>query len=142
MVDVVEVKIDEVVQMAHRDRKQKAKTAVRRLATDGASENKARRKIYSPWVIYDGITEDDRWQVKTIVLRDNAMLEKNGIEELVDENQSTQIPLDSNDPLSNPGNIPAEISKVQSGFYLGEDAIARFEDRYGRNKPAVCGVAA
>ena len=60
------------------------------------------------------------------------MVEKNGVEELVGENQSTYIPLGSRHRLRNPGKIPVELIEVQSGPYLGEDDIVRFEDRYGR----------
>jgi mannose-1-phosphate guanylyltransferase len=62
-----------------------------------------------------------------------AVVEKDGIEELVGENQSTYIPLGSKHRLSNPGRIPVELIEVQSGPYLGEDDIVRFEDLYGRS---------
>jgi mannose-1-phosphate guanylyltransferase len=61
------------------------------------------------------------------------VVEKNGVEELVGENQSTYIPLGARHRLTNPGKIPVEMIEVQSGTYLGEDDIVRFEDRYGRS---------
>jgi mannose-1-phosphate guanylyltransferase len=124
------------------------------LEREGAPESKAHRKIYRPWGSYDGITEGERWQVKTIVVnpgaslslqmhhhraehwivvKGTAVVEKDGSQELVGENQSTYIPLGCRHRLSNPGKIPVELIEVQSGPYLGEDDIVRFEDRYGRS---------
>ena len=152
--DLVVVETDDVVLVAHRDRAQEVKTVVGRLEAAGARESKAHRKIYRPWGSYDGITEGRRWQVKTIVVNPGASLslqmhhhraehwivvagtalvEKNGVEELVGENQSTYIPLGCRHRLTNPGKIPVELIEVQSGPYLGEDDIVRFEDRYGRS---------
>jgi mannose-1-phosphate guanylyltransferase len=71
-----------------------------------------------------------------VVVKGTAVVEKDGIEELVGENQSTYIPLGSKHRLSNPGKIPVEMIEVQSGAYLGEDDIVRFEDRYGRTEAA------
>jgi mannose-1-phosphate guanylyltransferase len=61
------------------------------------------------------------------------LVEKDGVEEMVGENQSTYIPLGARHRLINPGKIPVEMIEVQSGAYLGEDDIVRFEDRYGRS---------
>jgi mannose-1-phosphate guanylyltransferase len=69
-------------------------------------------------------------------VKGTALVEKNGVEELVGENQSTYIPLGSRHRLRNPGKIPVELIEVQSGPYLGEDDIVRFEDRYGRTDVA------
>jgi mannose-1-phosphate guanylyltransferase len=71
-----------------------------------------------------------------VVVKGTALVEKNGVEELVGENQSTYIPLGSRHRLRNPGMIPVELIEVQSGPYLGEDDIVRFEDRYGRTDVA------
>jgi mannose-1-phosphate guanylyltransferase/mannose-6-phosphate isomerase len=154
--DLVVVETDDVVLVAHRDRAQDVKKIVGHLEGEGAPESKAHRRIYRPWGSYDGITEGDRWQVKKIVVNPGASLslqmhhhraehwivvqgtaivEKDGREELVGENQSTYIPLGSRHRLSNPGKIPVEMIEVQSGPYLGEDDIVRFEDRYGRTDP-------
>ena len=67
-------------------------------------------------------------------MKGTAVVEKNGVEELVGENQSTYIPLGARHRLTNPGKIPVEMIEVQSGTYLGEDDIVRFEDRYGRSE--------
>jgi len=155
--DLVVVETDDVVLVAHRDRAQEVKAIVARLERDGAPESKAHRRIYRPWGHYDGVVEGDRWQVKKIevkpgaslslqmhhhraehwvVVKGTALVEKNGVEELVGENQSTYIPLGSRHRLRNPGKIPVELIEVQSGPYLGEDDIVRFEDRYGRTDVA------
>jgi mannose-1-phosphate guanylyltransferase / mannose-6-phosphate isomerase len=68
-----------------------------------------------------------------VVVRGTAVVERNGQEQLIGENQSTYIPLGCKHRLSNPGRIPVEMIEVQSGEYLGEDDIVRFEDRYGRS---------
>ena len=155
--DLVVVETDDVVLVAHRDRAQEVKAIVGRLEREGAPESKAHRRIYRPWGHYDGVVEGDRWQVKKIevkpgaslslqmhhhraehwvVVKGTALVEKNGVEEMVGENQSTYIPLGSRHRLRNPGKIPVELIEVQSGPYLGEDDIVRFEDRYGRTDVA------
>lgn len=152
--DLVVVETDDVVLVAHRDRAQDVKAIVGLLEREGAPESKAHRKIYRPWGSYDGVTEGERWQVKRIVVNPGASLslqmhhhraehwivvqgtavvDKDGRQELVGENQSTYIPLGCRHRLSNPGKIPVELIEVQSGPYLGEDDIVRFEDRYGRS---------
>jgi mannose-1-phosphate guanylyltransferase len=153
--DLVIVETDDVVLVAHRDRAQDIKGIVSRLESEGAPESRAHRRIYRPWGYYDGVVEGDRWQVKKIqvkpgaclslqmhhhraehwiVVKGTAVVEKDGQTELVGENQSTYIPLGSRHRLSNPGKIPVELIEVQSGPYLGEDDIVRFEDRYGRSE--------
>ncbi|MDA0717691.1 MAG: mannose-1-phosphate guanylyltransferase/mannose-6-phosphate isomerase [Cyanobacteria bacterium] len=152
--DLVVVETDDVVLVAHRDRAQEVKAIVGLLEREGAPESKAHRKIYRPWGSYDGVTEGERWQVKRIVVnpgaslslqmhhhraehwivvQGSALVEKDGRQEMVSENQSTYIPLGCRHRLSNPGKIPVEMIEVQSGPYLGEDDIVRFEDRYGRS---------
>jgi mannose-1-phosphate guanylyltransferase len=155
--NLVVVETDDVVLVTHRDRAQDVKTIVGLLEREGAPESKAHRRIYRPWGSYDGITEGERWQVKKIVVnpgaslslqmhhhraehwivvKGTALVEKDGVEELLGENQSTYIPLGCKHRLSNPGRIPVEMIEVQSGPYLGEDDIRRFEDRYGRSDRA------
>ncbi len=155
--NLVVVETDDVVLVAHRDRAQDVKSIVGLLEKEGAPESKAHRKIYRPWGSYDGVTEGERWQVKRIVVNPGASLslqmhhhraehwivvqgtavvDKDGRQELVGENQSTYIPLGCRHRLSNPGKIPVELIEVQSGPYLGEDDIVRFEDRYGRSDVA------
>jgi len=155
--DLVVVETDDVVLVASRDRAQDVKAIVGLLEKAGAPESKAHRLIYRPWGSYDGITEGERWQVKKIVVnpgaslslqkhhhraehwivvKGTAVVEKDGVEELVGENQSTYIPLGTKHRLTNPGKIPVEMIEVQSGPYLGEDDIVRYEDRYGRSDTA------
>ncbi|TVS04193.1 MAG: mannose-1-phosphate guanylyltransferase/mannose-6-phosphate isomerase [Cyanobium sp. PLM2.Bin73] len=152
--DLVVVETDDVVLVAHRDQAQDVKTVVGLLEEAGARESRAHRKIYRPWGSYDGVVEGERWQVKKIVVnpgaslslqmhhhraehwvvvKGTAVVEKDGVEELVGENQSTYIPLGAKHRLTNPGKIPVEMIEVQSGAYLGEDDIVRFQDRYGRS---------
>ena len=152
--DLVVVETDDVVLVAHRDRAQDIKGIVGLLEKEGAPESKAHRRIYRPWGSYDGVTEGERWQVKKIVVnpgaslslqlhhhraehwivvKGTAVVEKDGTEELVGENQSTFILLGCRHRLSNPGRIPLEMIEVQSGPYLGENDIVRFEDLYGRS---------
>ena len=152
--NLVVVETDDVVLVAHRERAQDVKNIVNLLEREGAPESKAHRRIYRPWGSYDGVTEGERWQVKKIVVnpgaslslqmhhhraehwivvKGTALVEKEGQQELVGENQSTYIPLGCRHRLSNPGRIPVELIEVQSGPYLGEDDIVRFEDRYGRS---------
>jgi mannose-1-phosphate guanylyltransferase/mannose-6-phosphate isomerase len=156
--DLVVVETDDVVLVAHRDRAQDVKGIVGMLEKSGAPESKAHRRIYRPWGHYDGVVEGERWQVKKIlvkpgaclslqmhhhraehwvVVKGTAVVEKDGVEELLGENQSTYIPLGSRHRLRNPGKIPVELIEVQSGPYLGEDDIVRFEDRYGRSDAPV-----
>ena len=155
--NLVVVETDDAVLIAERSQAQNVKAIVQQLEADGSSEGKAHRRIYRPWGHYTSIVEGSRWQVKRIsvkpgaslslqmhhhraehwvVVRGTALVEKNGVEELIGENQSTYIPLGAQHRLSNPGKIPVEMIEIQSGAYLGEDDIVRLEDVYGRS-PAV-----
>ena len=112
------------------------------------------RKVHRPWGWYDGIDQGPRHQVKRILVKPGASLSLQmhhhraehwivvtGTAEvtvgdkvlLLAENQSTYIPLGARHRLRNPGKVPLEIIEVQSGSYLGEDDIVRFEDTYGRS---------
>ena len=151
--NLVVVETDDAVLIADRSKAQEIKSVVKQLEADGSPEGKAHRKIYRPWGAYTGVTEGNRWQVKRIsvnpgaslslqmhhhraehwvVVKGTALVERDGDQQLVGENQSTYIPLGCKHRLSNPGRIPVELIEVQSGEYLGEDDIVRFEDRYGR----------
>jgi mannose-1-phosphate guanylyltransferase/mannose-6-phosphate isomerase len=109
--------------------------------------------VHRPWGWYDGIDAGPRFQVKRIMVKPGASLSLqmhqhraehwivvSGVAEVVNgdnvmtlrENESTFIPLGQKHRLANPGNEPLEIIEVQSGSYLGEDDIVRFEDSYGR----------
>ncbi len=113
------------------------------------------RKIYRPWGNYTTIVEGNRWLVKLIEVKPNAslslqmhhhraehwvvvngtaLIEKNGEKQLLSENESTFIPLGCKHRLSNPGKMKLELIEVQSGTYLDEEDIIRFEDSYGRIK--------
>ena len=152
--NLVVVETDDAVLIADRARAQEIKKVVKQLETDGSPEGKAHRKIYRPWGHYTSVVESSRWQVKRIsvkpgaslslqmhhhraehwvVVRGTAVVERDGEQQLLGENQSTYIPLGCRHRLSNPGKIPVELIEVQSGAYLGEDDIVRFEDRYGRS---------
>jgi len=152
--NLVVVETDDAVLIADRSQAQAIKTVVKQLEADGSPEGKAHRKIYRPWGAYTGVVEDHRWQVKRIsvkpgaslslqmhhhraehwvVVRGTALVERDGEQQLLGENQSTYIPMGCRHRLSNPGKIPVELIEVQSGEYLGEDDIVRFEDRYGRH---------
>lgn len=153
--DLVIVESDDAVLVARKDRVQDVKRVVERLKADGRSEWKHHRKVYRPWGAYDSIDAEDRFQVKRITVRPGAALSlqmhhhraehwivvkgtariTRGDEVfLLSENQSTYIPLGIKHRLENPGRIPLELIEVQSGAYLGEDDIVRFEDVYGRQR--------
>ena len=152
--NLVVIETDDAVLIADRTQAQNVKTIVKQLETDGSPEGKAHRKIYRPWGSYTGVVEDNRWQVKRIsvkpgaslslqmhhhraehwiVVKGTALVERDGEEQLLGENQSTYIPLGCKHRLTNPGRIPVEMIEVQSGEYLGEDDIVRFDDVYGRS---------
>jgi mannose-1-phosphate guanylyltransferase len=135
-----------------------APEVVKQLEATGSPEGKAHRKIYRPWGHYTGVVEDSRWQVKRIsvkpgaslslqmhhhraehwvVVKGTALVERDGEEQLVGENQSTYIPMGCKHRLSNPGRIPVELIEIQSGTYLGEDDIVRFQDRYGQTNARI-----
>ncbi len=151
--DLVVVETKDAVLVARRDQTQAVKQAVERLHGAGAREIQAHQCIYRPWGHYDTGVEGERWQVKRIhvkpgcslslqmhhhraehwvVVQGTARVERDGDTMLLSENQSTYIPLGCHHRLSNPGRIPLELIEVQSGAYLGEDDIVRFEDHYGR----------
>jgi mannose-1-phosphate guanylyltransferase / mannose-6-phosphate isomerase len=151
--DVVVVDTDDALLVGHRDRIQQVKDIVGQLKTDGRSHATTHRKVYRPWGAYDSIDSGERFQVKRITVKPGAALSlqmhhhraehwivvsgtakvTRGDETLLlTENQSTYIPLGVTHRLENPGKLPLELIEVQSGSYLGEDDIVRFEDVYGR----------
>jgi mannose-1-phosphate guanylyltransferase/mannose-6-phosphate isomerase len=151
--DMVVIETADAVLVAPRQRTQDVRTIVGRLKAAGRSEAELHRKVHRPWGWYDSIDNGERFQVKRIVVRPGATLSlqmhhhraehwivvkgtakvTRGDEViLLGENQSTYIPLGVKHRLENPGQIPLEIIEVQSGTYLGEDDIVRFEDHYGR----------
>jgi mannose-1-phosphate guanylyltransferase / mannose-6-phosphate isomerase len=151
--DVVVVDTADAVLVAHKDRVQDVKGIVATLKAAGRNEPNCHRKVYRPWGSYDSIDMGGRFQVKRITVKPGAALSlqmhhhraehwiivsgtgriTRGEEVLtLTENQSTYIPLGVKHRLENPGRLPLELIEVQSGSYLGEDDIVRFEDVYGR----------
>jgi mannose-1-phosphate guanylyltransferase/mannose-6-phosphate isomerase len=152
--DLVVVATADVVMVAPRDRAQDVKRLVTRLDRDGRSEAAAHPLVHRPWGSFRSIHTGDRVQVKHIMVKPGAKLSLQmhhhraehwvvvqgtakvvrGKEELVlHEDQSTYIPLGTPHRLENPGKIPLHVIEVQSGSYLGEDDIVRFDDTYGRS---------
>ncbi|SDK79406.1 mannose-1-phosphate guanylyltransferase (GDP) /mannose-6-phosphate isomerase, type 2 [Microbulbifer yueqingensis] len=152
--DLIVVDTDDAVLIADKGRVQEVKKLVGRLQERGRGEARAHRKVYRPWGYYDSIDAGPRFQVKRIVVkpgrqlslqmhhhraehwivvRGTARVTRGEEELLISENESTYIPLGVTHRLENPGSIPLELIEVQSGSYLGEDDIVRFEDQYGRN---------
>lgn len=134
---------------------QNVKAIVGELSASDRDEHALHRKVHRPWGWYDNIDEGGRFKVKRIQVKPkaNLSLQKHhhraehwvvvkGTAEItcgdkkiiLTENQSTFIPLGEIHRLANPGSIPLEIIEVQSGSYLGEDDIVRFEDTYGRDE--------
>ena len=151
--DVVVVDTADAVLVAHKDKVQEVKEIVASLKLAGRSEPTLHRKVYRPWGCYDSIDMGERFQVKRITVKPGAALSLQMHHHraehwivvsgtgrvtrgedviLLAENQSTYIPLGVKHRLENPGVVPLELIEVQSGSYLGEDDIVRFEDVYGR----------
>lgn len=151
--DLVIIETKDAVLVARRDKAQDVKKIVEHINANGRSEHSIHREVYRPWGMYDSIDSGHRYQVKRITVEPGAKLSvqmhhhraehwivvsgtakvTNGDKSyLVTENQSTYIPVGQVHALENPGVIPLELIEVQSGSYLGEDDIVRFEDVYGR----------
>ena len=154
--NLIVVETPDAVLVADKTRSQDVKHIVTQLQTTKREEHTLHRKVHRPWGWYDSIDEGGRFKVKRIQVKPGASLSLQkhhhraehwivvkGTAEitngervlLLTENQSTYIPpLGEVHRLANPGSIPLEIIEVQSGGYLGEDDIVRFEDNYGRAK--------
>ena len=151
--DLVIVETNDAILISDKRKTQEVKNIVSKLKEKEIPEGLEHKKIYRPWGFYESIVEDSRWQVKLIsvkpgaklslqkhhhrsehwiVVSGTAKIEVNDEEITLYENQSSYIPLGSKHRLSNPGKIPLKLIEVQSGSYLGEDDIERFEDNYGR----------
>ena len=152
--DLVVIETPDAVLVADKNRSQDVKHIVNALTQQKREEHTLHRKVHRPWGWYDSIDEGGRFKVKRIQVKPKGSLSlqkhhhraehwivvtgtaeiTNGDKVLIlTENQSTYIPLGEVHRLANPGSIPLEIIEVQSGSYLGEDDIVRFEDNYGRN---------
>ncbi|MBA2722797.1 MAG: mannose-1-phosphate guanylyltransferase/mannose-6-phosphate isomerase, partial [Methylibium sp.] len=158
--NVIVVETPDAVLVADRERSQEVKQIVARLQKSERSEATLPRRVHRPWGWYDSVDAGPRFQVKRICVKPGGRLSLqmhhhraehwivvSGTAEvtcgdktlLLSENQSTYIPLGQTHRLANPGKLPLELIEVQSGSYLGEDDIVRFEDTYGRvanDKPA------
>ncbi|TVL14807.1 mannose-1-phosphate guanylyltransferase/mannose-6-phosphate isomerase [Shewanella algae] len=151
--DLVIINTKDAVLVAHKEHSQQVKHIVNQLKAENRIETTFHREVYRPWGKYDSIDNGERFQVKRITVKPGAKLSvqmhhhraehwivvsgtakvTNGDKEiLLTENQSTYIPVGVVHALENPGKVDLELIEVQSGSYLGEDDIVRFEDRYGR----------
>jgi mannose-1-phosphate guanylyltransferase/mannose-6-phosphate isomerase len=151
--NLIVIETPDAVLVADKSRSQDVKQIVQALSQGAREEHALHRKVHRPWGWYDSIDEGSRFKVKRILVNPGASLSlqmhhhraehwivvagtaeiTNGVRKiLLSENQSTYIPLGETHRLANPGTIPLEIIEVQSGSYLGEDDIVRFEDTYGR----------
>jgi len=153
--DLVVVETADAVLIASKQRAQDVKKIVDWLKQQGREERLVHRQVFRPWGSYEGVTAGERFQVKKIIVSPGSSLSLQMHHHraehwvvvkgtarvtcgeqvfLISENQSTYIPLGEKHRLENPGTVPLEIIEIQSGSYLGEDDIVRFEDNYGRTK--------
>ncbi len=153
--DLVIVETADAVLVAHKASAQNVKALVDRLKAESRSEHVFHRRVFRPWGSYEGIDNGHRYQVKRltvnpgcklslqlhhhraehwIVVSGTARVTRGEEEILLTENQSTYIPLGVKHRLENPGIVPLQLIEVQSGSYLGEDAIVRFADDWNRGK--------
>jgi mannose-1-phosphate guanylyltransferase len=151
--NLVIIDTPDAVLVANKDKVQEVKQIVEQLKKEQRSEAVLHREVYRPWGKYDSVDAGERFQVKRITVKPGAKLSvqmhhhraehwivvsgtaKVTIDEnvvLLTENQSAYIPVGAIHSLENPGCLPLEMIEVQSGSYLGEDDIVRFEDKYGR----------
>jgi mannose-1-phosphate guanylyltransferase/mannose-1-phosphate guanylyltransferase/mannose-6-phosphate isomerase len=151
--DVVVVVTDDATLVMHRDRAQDVKILLNQLKKAGHKEATEHRRAFRPWGHYEGLIQGERFQVKKIsvkpgqklslqkhfhraehwvVVNGTAIVERDAERILLRENESVYLPLGCVHRMENPGMIPLTLIEVQSGSYLGEDDIVRFEDTYGR----------
>jgi mannose-1-phosphate guanylyltransferase/mannose-6-phosphate isomerase len=151
--DHIVVETKDAVLVAPKDRVQEVKQVVERIKREGRSEHQLHREVHRPWGSYDSIENGPRFQVKRlsvkpgaamslqlhhhraehwIVVAGTARITRGDEVFMLEENQSTYIPLGVKHRIENPGKILLHIIEIQSGSYLGEDDIVRFEDVYGR----------
>tara|TARA_B100000212_G_scaffold330393_1_gene296605 strand:+ start:778 stop:2217 length:1440 start_codon:yes stop_codon:yes gene_type:complete len=153
--DLVIIETNDAILVSSKHHSQEVKNIVQELKDNNISEGQKHLKTFRPWGHYISTVEGSRWQVKLIcvkpsektslqmhhhrsehwiVVSGTAEVEIDNKLIVLSENQSTYIPLGSKHRLSNPGKIPLVLIEVQSGAYVGEDDIVRFEDKYGRDK--------
>jgi mannose-1-phosphate guanylyltransferase/mannose-6-phosphate isomerase len=152
--DAVVVVTEDAVLAMHRDRAQDVKKVVDRLKADRRPQAVTHNRVYRPWGFYESVLMGNRFQVKRIVVQPgqklslqkhfhraehwvvvngSAVVTRDAETVLVRENESIYLPLGCVHRMENPGKIPLTLIEVQSGSYLGEDDIVRFEDSYGRS---------
>ncbi len=152
--DLIIVETKDAVMVASKDKSQEVKQIVDRLKKENREESNFHRVVYRPWGHFDSVEEGDRFKVKRITVKPGAKLSlqmhhhrsehwivvsgtakvQRGDEEiLLTENESTYLHVGQTHSLENPGKLPLELIEIQTGSYLGEDDIVRFEDKYGRN---------
>ena len=152
--DLVIVDTKDALMVAQKDAVQDAKVIAKQLKDNARSEWQSNREVYRPWGKYDSIDHGGRYQVKRITVKPGAKISvqmhyhraehwivvtgtakvTNGDKTfLLSENESTYVPIGAIHSLENPGKVNLELIEVQSGSYLGEDDIVRFEDLYGRD---------
>jgi mannose-1-phosphate guanylyltransferase / mannose-6-phosphate isomerase len=152
--DMIVVATQDAVMLAPRDRAQEVRRLVARLVKDKRSEADALPRVHRPWGSYETLHMGHRVQVKHIlvkpggklslqmhhhraehwvVVQGTAKIRRGNEDIMLTEDQSTYIPLGTPHRLENPGKIPLHVIEVQSGAYLDEDDIVRFDDDYGRN---------
>jgi mannose-1-phosphate guanylyltransferase / mannose-6-phosphate isomerase len=151
--DHVVIETKDAVFVAPKNKVQDVKKLVAKLKAEGRYEHSLHREVHRPWGSYDSVENGDRYQVKRlsvkpgasmslqmhhhraehwIVVSGTARITRGEEVFLLSENESTYIPIGAKHRIENPGKVPLHIIEVQSGSYLGEDDIVRFEDRYGR----------
>ncbi|MYE53965.1 MAG: mannose-1-phosphate guanylyltransferase/mannose-6-phosphate isomerase [Chloroflexi bacterium] len=152
--DVIIIETPDAVLAAHKSRVQEVKELVEQLKSEARPEQENHLKINRPWGSYETIDAGDRFQVKRltitpgealslqmhhhraehwVVVKGTAKVTRGKEEFLLTENQSTYVPVGVDHRLENPGTLPLEVVEVQTGSYLEEDDIVRFEDRYDRH---------
>ncbi|HYQ72205.1 MAG TPA: mannose-1-phosphate guanylyltransferase/mannose-6-phosphate isomerase, partial [Gammaproteobacteria bacterium] len=151
--NIIVVETADAVLVADKDKAQDVKEIVRRLKETDRDEHKFHRRVYRPWGSYEGIDAGPRFQVKRLTVKPGAQLSLQMHHHRAEhwvvvkgtarvtcgentfnlhENESTYIPIGERHRLENPGNIPLEVIEIQSGSYLGEDDIVRYDDVYDR----------
>lgn len=144
----------DAVLIADKSHAQQVKSVITHIEQQQRSEHLQHREVYRPWGCFDAVDDGDRYQVNRIrvkpgaslslqvhhhraehwiVVKGTALVQKNDETMLLSENESTYIPIGTKHRLSNPGKIPLEIVEVQSGPYLKDDDVIRYEDSYGRS---------
>ena len=152
--DLIIVETKDAILVASKDKAQDVKEIVEQLKLQNREEANFHRVVYRPWGCFDSVEEGERFKVKRITVKPGAKLslqmhhhraehwvvvsgtarvQRGDDEMILTENESTYIHVGQTHSLENPGKLPLELIEIQTGSYLGEDDIVRFEDKYGRN---------